>query len=170
MTHPNHAVCMYVSMYVCMYIIIYIYHPIVPPSLLVESHVCWQIPSFSELSPNNNSGKPYSFSTHIPLIGKLSPHMVIQCGPPVYDSVQLLHITPISLWFMMVYDTQKTIVFRFINQLTGGAHNPGVRLGRGFLRGQTQCGFAELGQRSRFLRWRSPVQRSKRSYRTVVGI
>ena len=44
----------------------------------------------------------------------------LQSGAPVYDSVQLVDITPISLWFMVPI----TLIFMgFINHLiTGGAH------------------------------------------------
>ena len=54
------------------------------------------------------------------LNGKMMKHGILQSGAPVDDSVQLVQITPISLWFMVTI----TIVFMgFINHLiTVGPH------------------------------------------------
>ena len=44
---------------------------------------------------------------------------MVQSGAPVYDSVQLVQITPFFLWFMVPI----TIVNEFINNpITGGPH------------------------------------------------
>ena len=70
---------------------------------------------------------PWNMYIYIYIYVYVIPMEYIQCGAPVFVNAKLVHITPMSLWFMMVYGTQRTNqLLGFTNQLVtfGGGGGP----------------------------------------------
>ena len=55
-------------------------------------------PKVSQIAPRKS---PIAHDDHDV---EISPFFIPQCGAPVYDSIQLVHITPITMFFL----TQRT--------------------------------------------------------------